>query len=176
MLIIKLYSILVLNNVFLFFYGVFVSNTYTDQNVTDITDSNVYQSRLREISASCHASCIFKHNPPIKGLRFVFNTSGELTAEFTCDESHQGYDSKVHGGLIAAVIDASMAQCLMGHGVVAYTAELKVRYKHPLYIGQKVQLVTSLVSSHFGKLYKMQSLIHQNNTCKIVASSGFISG
>jgi acyl-coenzyme A thioesterase PaaI-like protein len=151
-------------------------NSHTDQNVTNISNNNVYQSRLREISSSCHSSCVFKNSPPIKDLQFLFNDDGELTAHFTCDESHQGYDLMVHGGIIAAVIDASMAQCLMGHGVVAYTADLRIRYKQPLYIGQKIQLVTSMVSSHFSKLYKMQSLIHQNNTCKIVASSGFISG
>jgi acyl-coenzyme A thioesterase PaaI-like protein len=152
-----------------------VSNSYMDQNVTNNSSTNVYQSRLREISSSYHASCIFKHNPPIRGLQFLFNDSGELTAEFTCDASHQGYDSMVHGGIIAAIIDASMAQCLMGHGVVAYTAELKVRYKHPLKINHKVKLITNIESSYLEKLYKMNTTIHQDGICKVVASSSFIA-
>jgi hypothetical protein len=152
-----------------------VSNSFMDQNVTDISNNNVYQSRLREISSSCHSSCVFKNSPPIKDLQFLFNNDGELTADFTCDQSHQGYDSMVHGGIIAAVIDASMAQCLMGHGVVAYTAELKIRYKHPLKINHKVTLTTTIESSYMEKLYKMNTTICQDNICKVIASSSFIS-
>jgi acyl-coenzyme A thioesterase PaaI-like protein len=152
-----------------------VNNSYINQNVTGNCSMNAYQTRLREISSSYHASCIFKHNPPIRGLQFLFNDNGELTAEFTSDESHQGYDSMVHGGIIAAIIDASMAQCLMGHGVVAYTAELKIRYKHPLKINHKVKLTTNIESSYLEKLYKMNTTICQDGICKVVAFSSFIS-
>jgi acyl-coenzyme A thioesterase PaaI-like protein len=40
----------------------------------------------------------------------------------------------VHGGVLAAIIDSSMAQCLMGHEVVAYTAELSIKYRKPVLI------------------------------------------
>jgi acyl-coenzyme A thioesterase PaaI-like protein len=38
----------------------------------------------------------------------------------------------VHGGVVAALLDAAMTHCLFHRGVTALTGELRVRYVHPV--------------------------------------------
>lgn len=134
-----------------------------------------YENRLSEISTIHHSCCVFKHNPPVENLRFFFQDDGTLNGEFIPTDLHQGYDSIVHGGIIAAVIDASMAQCLMGHGIIAYTAELSVRYKQPVFINDFVELKTKIVDDFKSKLFRLECCIVQNDLDKVNATAKFIT-
>ena len=64
-------------------------------------------------------------------LRFENNSEGMSKARCVFGEKYQGYDNIVHGGLIAAVLDDSMAYAIMGLGLMPVTAEMKIRYKKP---------------------------------------------
>jgi hypothetical protein len=55
-----------------------------------------YEKRLLEISAIHHSCCVFKHNPPVKNLRFYFQDDGTLSGGFLPNHLHQGYDTMVH--------------------------------------------------------------------------------
>jgi acyl-coenzyme A thioesterase PaaI-like protein len=77
----------------------------------------------------------------------------------------------VHGGIISAVIDASMAQCLMGHGIVGYTSDLSIRYRKPLMINNAAALRTSITQINVGVLYTMSCEITQNHQ-RAVSSTG----
>jgi len=118
--------------------------------------------RLRDIY---HSGCLF--NCHIPWLNFHFDDSGILHGVFTCNESGQGYDNMVHGGVIAAIIDASMAQCLMGHGIVGYTTDLSIKYRKPVLIDTKTELKTSIEEVNIGVLYSMKCEILQSR--KLVA-------
>ena len=71
----------------------------------------------------------------VPGLRFRFADSGVLHGQFNCSDFQQAMIHWVMG-VIAAIIDASMAQCLMGHGIVGYTVDLTVKYRKPVIINQ----------------------------------------
>jgi acyl-CoA thioesterase FadM len=73
------------------------------------------------------------------------------------------------------VIDASMAQCLMGHGIIAYTAELSVRYKQPVFIHDHVELKTKIVDDLKSKLFRLECCIVQNDLNKVNATAKFIT-
>jgi len=47
----------------------------------------------------------------------------------------------VHGGIIAALLDGAMTNSLFARGIVSFTAELRVRYRHPLPLGQSVTIL-----------------------------------
>jgi acyl-coenzyme A thioesterase PaaI-like protein len=134
-----------------------------------------YEKRLLEISTIYHSRCIFKHNPPMEDLRFYFSDDGILCGKFMPTHAHQGYDSMVHGGIIAAIIDASMAQCLMGHGIVAFTAELSVRYKQPVFIHEPVELRTKIVEDFKSKMFRLECCIVQNGNDKVNATAKFMT-
>ena len=87
------------------------------------------------LSARCgHAGCLLcgEDNPWSVGLRFRATDDGAVVAEFAGHPGLQGYEGLLHGGVIAALLDAAMTHCLFHHGVVGLTGELSVRYLHPV--------------------------------------------
>jgi uncharacterized protein (TIGR00369 family) len=115
-----------------------------------------YQHTLRGMQEIHHSHCLFQINPPVANLRFCFSEKGILTGKFVFSTEHQGYNGVVHGGIIAAVVDASMAQCCMGHGIVAYTTDLSIRYLNPVRIGVPIQLETRIVYEARSVLFSLE--------------------
>ncbi|MBD3317242.1 MAG: hypothetical protein GF344_15755 [Chitinivibrionales bacterium] len=122
-----------------------------------------------------HSHCLFNRTPPVPALSLHFDDGGALHGEFTCSNYHQGYDGMVHGGILAAIIDASMAQCLMGHGVVAYTANLSIRYHKPVTIHQRAHFKTIVEEIAGGKLYSMRCDIIQKQDRAVRGNAKFFS-
>ncbi|MBI4352357.1 MAG: PaaI family thioesterase [Candidatus Omnitrophica bacterium] len=75
-----------------------------------------------------------------KGLRLSFEHSkeGHLRTTVVFDKSHQGFKDMVHGGVVAMVLDEMMVNLAWKEGMPAVTAELKVRLKKPIRVGEKV--------------------------------------
>ena len=140
---------------------------------TNIFSNNEFNATLRKFKRSHHSKCIFQNCPPVENLRFDFDENGILKGTFTCTSKHQGYDGIVHGGIIASIIDASMAQCCMGHGIAAYTANLTIRYRAPLKILIPAYLETKFVKKALGILFMLQCKITQKNVVNVEASGRF---
>ena len=60
---------------------------------------------------------------------------GIVHAEFVPQPDHQGYDGIVHGGILAAVMDDAMANCLWLRGIAVGTAKITLRYRDPIRVG-----------------------------------------
>jgi acyl-coenzyme A thioesterase PaaI-like protein len=58
--------------------------------------------------------------------------------EFIPQADHQGYDGVVHGGILAALLDDAMANCLWLRGVPAVTAKMALRYREPVQVGARL--------------------------------------
>lgn len=155
--------------------GELLIDAFIETDSEKFTTGADYENRLSEISTVYHSRCVFKHNPPVENLRFYFSDDGTLCGKFMPTHTHQGYDSMVHGGIIAAVIDASMAQCLMGHGIIAYTAELSIRYKQPVFIHESVELKTKIVDDFKGRMFRLECSVVQNENDKVSATAKFIA-
>jgi acyl-coenzyme A thioesterase PaaI-like protein len=65
------------------------------------------------------------------GLAVHFNmaSDGSVTALYCGLPEVEGYPGLLHGGVIAALLDGAMTNCLFAHGTVALTVELNVRYR-----------------------------------------------
>ena len=155
-----------------------MAETATDKSDVEIAStaegSAWYEENLKRLRDIHHSQCLFNRQPSIvPGLRFSFNDSGALLGEFTCNGFQQGYDEMVHGGVIAAIIDASMAQCLMGHDVVGYTADLSIKYRKPVMIRKKTTTTTSITAVNCGVLYSMKCEIIQNRNLVVQATGRF---
>jgi len=136
--------------------------------------NNKFTRNLNELKTLHHSQCLFNRLPPvIPDLSFNFDNDGILHGEFTCSNLFQGYDEMMHGGIIAAIIDASMAKCLMGHRVVAYTAELKIKYRKHVMINKKATLCTTIKETYLDKLYIVHTEIHQNSIAVVTAKAKF---
>jgi acyl-coenzyme A thioesterase PaaI-like protein len=132
-----------------------------------------FNGKLDELKKIHHNKCVFKRNPPVEGLSFRFRDDGNLVGEFVFTDDYQGYDGMAHGGIVAAVIDAAMTQCLMGHGVVAYTTDLAIRYQKPVKIDTPSVLEATIKESRRGLLYALECKLKQGTEVKVRATGRF---
>ncbi len=75
------------------------------------------------------------------GLHLVFERGGRgVVAFFTPERRHQGYKGVVHGGIISTILDEAMAHAAIKACHYPVTAEISVRFRGALSVGQKVQV------------------------------------
>ena len=78
-------------------------------------------------------------NPIGLQIRFELN-DGRVTAQFTANENHVGFENTVHGGIIYSALDDVMANVLYLQGIKAHTARCEIRYRRALEVGQTINL------------------------------------
>jgi acyl-coenzyme A thioesterase PaaI-like protein len=70
------------------------------------------------------------------GLQLKFKWDGKQSvAEFTPQESHQGWPGVVHGGLIATMLDEAAGWSALEKGIDMVTARMEVLFRNPARIG-----------------------------------------
>lgn len=69
---------------------------------------------------------------------FVPGPNESVVCSHTFDAAWEGYHGFVHGGMLAAALDGAMTNWLLMHAMPAVTAELVVRYRHPVPCGREV--------------------------------------
>ena len=89
-------------------------------------------------------------------LDFKHPRPGQLLAEVTFKKEHQGFRDIVHGGMVAMVLDEMMVNLAWKEGLPAMTAELTVRLKKAVPIGQKV-LLEGVLEKGEGRLLSMRA-------------------
>jgi acyl-coenzyme A thioesterase PaaI-like protein len=115
---------------------------------------------LRALCAREHAAC-FACRPVAQGglgLRFNVQADGSVAANWICPPGGESYRGIVHGGLLATALDSGMVHALFAYGIVARTAELKVRYRHPAAVGAILTIRASLRQS-FGQFHELEAEI-----------------
>lgn len=76
-----------------------------------------------------------KLNPA--GLRITFSPiNNRIYAEFTLEKAYQGYKDIIHGGIITSILDEAMIHAALAQGCTAITAEMYVRLRNPLLVGE----------------------------------------
>ena len=86
-----------------------------------------------------HCFVCGKKNGSGLGLDFR-NEGGRTISEFTPAKTHQGFKDIVHGGIIATILDEAMVKAVIQSGSEALTAEISVRLKNPLFVGDSSRI------------------------------------
>jgi len=95
-----------------------------------------------------HDRCLLCGSGNPLSLKLSFREDGEfVTAQLRSPDYLQGYHGILHGGVISALLDAAMAHCLFHKNIQAVTAELNVRFLHPVSCGSHLELRAWLKSS-----------------------------
>jgi uncharacterized protein (TIGR00369 family) len=125
--------------------------------------------------AEAHPFCLVcsRSNPLGLGLQFEPQADGSVAAEFISHAALEGYSGLLHGGVIAAMLDGAMTNCLFAHGLQAVTGELTVRYRHPVAIGEAV-IVRGWIRQSMSPLHLLEAELHQEGCLKAVASAKFM--
>jgi acyl-coenzyme A thioesterase PaaI-like protein len=107
-----------------------------------------------------HCNCIVcgEQNPIGLGLAFRIGDDGTVYSEFEASDLLQGYSGILHGGIVAALLDACMTHCLFHHGVEAVTGALEVRFMKPVPCDASLTIRATLTTSH-PPLYKLKSTL-----------------
>ena len=78
-------------------------------------------------------------NPHGLHLAGFHDEGEEHVVRFAPARHHQGWQGVTHGGIVATLLDEVMTRLLYSRGQDAVTAELTVRYHHPLPTGVAVE-------------------------------------
>jgi len=94
------------------------------------------------VRAPEHARCWACGPENDQGLQVTFTAGadGAVTGTFACDEIYAGYPGFVQGGVVAALLDTAMTNCLFARGFVGVTADLQVRYLKPVRVGAEATI------------------------------------
>lgn len=102
-------------------------------------------------------------NPISLGLDFQFIDNNQVTASFIPVEEHQGYDGIMHGGLISTLLDEAMSKVIYMKGIKAVTAELTVRFKKKVEIGNRLKVLGMITKRH-GKLIFTRAFLEDDDS------------
>lgn len=133
------------------------------------------RSAYRQIRSDSHPGCVVccDSNGQGLGLEFEIAQDGAVEATFACDRVFQGYPNVLHGGVISMLLDGAMTNCLFAHRIVAVTADLAVRFRHPVATATQV-LVRAKIQSSERPLYELTAELIQNNQVKATAKGKFL--
>ena len=131
--------------------------------------------KLKALRQQTHAWCVVcgAVNPMGLKIDFSLKPDGSVEGVFAGSAALQGYDGLLHGGVIAALLDGAMTNCLFAHDRVAVTAELTVRYHEPVQARNPVTVRAWLVQSSMG-LHQLRAELTQNGCVKAVANAKFM--
>lgn len=87
-----------------------------------------------------------RDNPIGLRLNLVFH-AGRIHSEFILPKQYQGYKDITHGGIISSVLDEAMIHVALAQGIKVVTAEMSVRFKRPLFTGEKAVVEAQIIKS-----------------------------
>lgn len=80
------------------------------------------------------------------GLKLVFHEAGDLFyTTYRPGPEFQGYPGVIHGGIVSTLLDEVMANHLLSKGQPVVTAELTVRFMHPVPVGTTLKICSKIV-------------------------------
>ncbi len=135
----------------------------SDQDVLDATQQAV------------HSQCVVcgRGQQCSLGLCFQSHEDGSVEADFACPEQFQGYEGILHGGVVSSLLDGAMTNCLFAHGIVAVTAEMTVRFRHPIALNTPLT-VSARITRRQAPLYVLEAEIVQDGVVKAKATGKFM--
>jgi len=122
-----------------------------------------------------HPRCVVcgRAGPPALGLEFHVQSDGSVTASFDCGENFEGYGGILHGGVVSAIADGAMTNCLFAHGIAAVTAELNVRFRHPVRLGTPLT-ATAHITGRAEPLFLVEAELIEADQLKARATGKFM--
>jgi acyl-coenzyme A thioesterase PaaI-like protein len=129
-----------------------------------------------DFATLCHPACVACREPSAGGLglRFTTGSDGTVATEFDCDPCYQGYPDRLHGGIVALLLDTAMTHCLFSRGVLGVTARLEIRYDSPVEIGTPASLRARVLRDD-PRLYRLMAEIVQEGAVRVTASAAFVA-
>jgi acyl-coenzyme A thioesterase PaaI-like protein len=132
-------------------------------------------TRFRNTQAEAHPFCFVcsASNPMGLALRYAPQADGSVRADFLGHGALEGYPGLLHGGVIAALLDGAMTNCLFTHGIHGLTVELNIRYHAGVSAAERTSLRAWMTDSSHG-LFQLQAELAQGGVVKASAAGKFM--
>jgi acyl-coenzyme A thioesterase PaaI-like protein len=102
-----------------------------------------------------------EENP--NGMHLAFQDGDRRTfARWATDEAWQSYKGIVHGGIISSVLDEAMSKAIISSGTEAFTAELRIRFRKKVCVGDVVLVNGWVVSAEKRKILAEASMTSED--------------
>jgi uncharacterized protein (TIGR00369 family) len=100
---------------------------------------------MKKLEDDHHCFVCGEKNPHGLHLKFSLH-EGKVSSEFIPQKIHQGYKDIVHGGIISTILDEAMVKAALMQGIPAITAEITVRFRNPLIVGEKAIIEATITN------------------------------
>lgn len=125
--------------------------------------------------ADSHSGCLLcgNQNPLSMRLRFQADQKCAVHTDFKPHEMLQGYKGILHGGVICALLDSAMVNCLFNQNISALTAEMSVKFVLPVSCDMQLHL-RAWVEKAFSPLYIMKAELSSAGSIYASAEAKFM--
>ena len=136
------------------------------------TNATIDSSTLKDSHRDCFACGGFN----VHGLKLHFEVddNGVAAADWQPSAAFLSYADRIHGGVIATLLDSSMVHALFAMSVTAVTAELTIRYLESVNVMGMVH-VSGWVESKRHGIYLCRAEVHQGGVLAVRASAKFVA-
>ncbi|GAB5489985.1 MAG: PaaI family thioesterase [Phototrophicaceae bacterium] len=112
----------------------------------------------------------------INGFGVSFSLEGDAyVAHYTFKPHQQGPHNIAHGGAVAALLDEAMTATVFKSGLgPAFTVNLNVSYRAPIYIGEQISIFGKIRSIDGRKIFLHTEIYLPNDTLATEAEGLFI--
>lgn len=100
-----------------------------------------------------YSGCFVCGDKNLHGLQAKFHFDGEQAlCTVTARGEFEGYKNIFHGGIISTLLDEVMIKAILARNEYVVTAEMTVKFKRPVTIGQELRFSGRITSSK-GRLF-----------------------
>ena len=107
-------------------------------------------------------------------LHFDVGSDGIASAVWQPSAAFRSYPDRVHGGVIATLLDSAIVHALCAKGVAGVTAELTVRFLQSVNVLDPVSVAGWVESNRIG-IYLCRGEIHQAGVLAVRAAGKFMA-
>ena len=130
---------------------------------------------MPDLRGQYHPDCIVcgPNCPHGLKIQLALDDQGVAAGTFHCDGRYEGYHSIMHGGIISALLDGAMTNCLFLHGWAAVTAQLVINFRHPVRLNVSAQ-VRAWITQRDPPVFRLQAQLVQEGVVKAAARGAFM--
>lgn len=138
--------------------------------ITMDTHATTETATLEDSHRACFA-CGVCNNAGLS-LHFEVGAAGVAAAVWQPSSAFQSYPDRVHGGVIATLLDSAMVHALFAQEIAGVTAELTIRYLQRINVQDAVHLSGWVEGERFG-IYLCRAEVYQAGRLAVRASAKF---
>lgn len=125
-------------------------------------------------SKSCIV-CGLENNLGVKASFYEID-NGELVAICTCEDHHQSYPGRLHGGISAALLDETIGRAISitNPNLWGVTIELSTKYRKPVPLGEEIKVIGRITKETHRGFEGTGEIILKNGDVAVTAHGRYI--